>query len=538
MRKRYFSLIAIALLALPVIAQDDFGGLSQGDLEALIGGGGGGRGGRGGRGGNNVQSILPDATVMYNQLKDLLKNKKVALAKEQEKPLQTLLNDEAKAVRAELEAQYPQLRNNGQNQNNNNQNRGNNNQNRGNQNNQASRIDAITLEQNAALLADIRKELTPEQVAVLDKAEKDKKCVILLDGHFSFLQNGNRGNGRGQNDREWCTFGDSTIAQRVAPIRDLMKRERKPLTEAQDAKIASLVEARLPVLETAYRDAGVLNSNNRGGQQNAQNQQQQQRTQIANNIVNQMFQAMGVQTQNQGGRGGNNNFEQIIQQACAPEATQEQKEQAIQQLSQNFGNRGGGNTPNLDQLCQNFGNRGGGRGGNNLNFNAVQTEVNRRNELILDKVIAFLKPDQASIVKKLKYEQIKSKGGAERIRGILEEEGTPATAEQLTQIQNLYNTSNQSLRTWAQEYVLKAMETTPPPQQQQQQQQQQNNQNRGNNNNNQAFQQYIAQMAQSLLPQVSKQRAQIEQATVNSVMRILTPAQVASYKINITMPPL
>src|SRR5687768_13501308 len=141
MRKRYLSLIAIALLALPVLAQDDFGGFSQGDLEGLIGDlGGGGRGGRGGRGGNNVQSILPDATVMYNQLKDLLKNKKVALAKEQEKPLQTLLNDEVKAVRTDLETQFPALRNLGQpNQNQNNQNRGNNNnQNRGNQNSQAT----------------------------------------------------------------------------------------------------------------------------------------------------------------------------------------------------------------------------------------------------------------------------------------------------------------------------------------------------------------------------------------------------------------
>ena len=321
-----------------------------------------------------------------------------------------------------------------------------------------------------------------------------------------------------------------------------MKRERKPLTDAQDAKISSLVQARLPLLETALREGGVLNNNNRGGQQNAQNQQnqqQQQRQQMANNIVNQMFQAMNIPNQNnQGGRGGNNNFnfEQVLGVACAPEATQEQKDQAIQQLSQNFNNRGGG-TPNLEQLCQNFG-RGGNRGNqnNNLNFNTIRAEVEKKNEVILDKVVASLKPEQGSIIKKLKYEQIKAKGGAERIRGILEEEGTPLSADQIPKIQALFNESNQALRTQAQAMVLKAMETNPPPQQQPN-----TNQNRGNNNQQQQQspqQQYMANLANQLLPQVAKLRQQLDNATMNSVMRILTPAQVASYKINLTMPPL
>jgi competence protein ComGC len=41
-----------------------------------------------------------------------------------------------------------------------------------------------------------------------------------------------------------------------------------------------------------------------------------------------------------------------------------------------------------------------------------------------------------------------------------------------------------------------------------------------------------------LLPTVAKQRVQIEAAMMNSVMKVLTPSQVASYKINMSMPPL
>jgi hypothetical protein len=558
--KRLLSVFAITLLAAPVFAQDDFGfggTLSQSEIDQLLGGGGGGRGGRGR--GNNVQSILPDPALMYNEIKELLKNKKVPLAKEQEKPLQTLLNDETKATRADLEKQYPALnpqnQQNQQNQQNNNQGRGgrgNPQNNQNNQNNQTARIDKVILDQNAALLTEMKPLLTAEQVAILDKAEKDKKCLVLIDGLYTFLNSGQRGNGN-TNNRSWCTYGDFTANQRLAPVRDLLKRERKPLTTEQDAKLVALIEARVPVVERAFRDEGLINNNNR----NNQNNQEQQRQQLANNIVNNIFQNLGIQQQNNNqGRGGNQNFnfEQVLQQACAPDATPEQRAAAEQQLSQGRGNfnrgggdgnfnRGGGDANfNLQQLCQNFGNRGGrgGNNNNNVNFNVIRAEVEKRNEALLDKIAASLKPAQSSIIKRFKYDQIKSRGGTERIRSIMEEEGTPLTEQQITQIQALFNESNQTLRTWAQQLVLKQMETEPPPLQAQNQNQ---NQNRGNNNQGQQgqpnpLQQYQQTMRDKLMPRVAQERSRIENAMMNSVMKVLTPSQVASYKINMQMPPL
>jgi hypothetical protein len=558
--KRLLSVFAIVALASPVFAQDDFGfggTLSQSEIDQLLGGGGGGRGGRG-RGNQNVQSILPDPTVMYNQLKDLLKNKKVPLAKEQEKPLQTLLNDQTKIIRADLEKQFPALnpanqqQNQQQNQQNNqnNQNRGNQNQN--NQNSQTVRIDKVILSQNGQLLTEMKAALAPDQVALLDKAEKDKKCLVLIDGYYTFLNSGQRGNGT-TNNREWCTWGDFTPTQRLAPVRDLLKKEKKPLTAEQDAKLIALIEARMPLVEKAFRDDGVLQNNNQNRGNNQQNPQQQQMQQLANNIVNNIFNNLGIANPNNQNRGNNANFEQIIQQACAPGATPEQREQAAQQLTQQFqggGGRGGrgnfnnaGNSPNLDQLCQNFGNRGNrGNNNNNVNFNVVRTEVEKQNESLLDKVIAMLNPDQQRIIKRFKYDQIKSKGGVERIRGILEEEGTPLTPAQIPPIQALFNDSNQTLRQLAQQIVLASMEKQPPPPQAFQQNQNQN-QNRGNNfNNNQSqpnpLQQYQQQMRDSLLPRIQQERQRIENAMMNSVMKLLTPAQVASYKINLQMPPL
>lgn len=546
--KRLLSLITAALLVTPVYAQDDFGGasLSQSDIDSLLGGGG--RGGRGGgqRGGNNVQSILPDPVVMYNQIRDLLKNKKTPLAKDQEKQLQTLLNDETKAIRTALEQEYPQLNPNNQQQQNqqNQQNRGN--QQNNPQNTQTARIDAVVLKENTALLTQIKADLTPEQVALLDKAEKDKKCVVLLDGHYSFLQNGQRGNGTGQNNRQWCTFGDMTPTQRVAPIRDILKKGNKALTDAQDKKIVSLVEAKLPDLERELRTEGVLNNNNqnRGNQNNNQNNQNNQYQQISNNIVNQIFQSMGIANNN------NNNqqqqqqrFEEMLTRACAPGANTEQIAQEFfaqqqQQQGQAQGNRGfPGNfgNQNIEQMCQQRANQAnrGGRGGQ-VNFNVIQLEIQKRNEVLLDKIVAMMNKDQQAVVKRFKYDQIKSRGGSERIRGILEEEGTPLTEQQTTQVAGFFNQSNQELRQWANTFVLQQVTATPPPAQQPQ-----NNQNRGNQPGQpNPQQQYIQQMTQQLLPKVAAQRAAMDNATMNSVMKVLTPSQVASYKINMSMPPL
>jgi hypothetical protein len=82
--KRLLSVIAIVGLAIPAFAQDDFGFgggdsvLTGNDINALFGGGN-----RGGQRNNNDN--IPDPETMLLQLKDLLKNKKAPLTKDQEK---------------------------------------------------------------------------------------------------------------------------------------------------------------------------------------------------------------------------------------------------------------------------------------------------------------------------------------------------------------------------------------------------------------------------------------------------------------------
>ena len=100
-----------------------------------------------------------------------------------------------------------------------------------------------------------------------------------------------------------------------------------------------------------------------------------------------------------------------------------------------------------------------GRGGNNQNS---QAELLKRNEELLDKVAASLKPEQRPVVKKLKYDQIKARGGADRMRAILEEEGTPLTPEQFTQLQAIFNAQNQALRQYTTNLVQEAVAKLPP----------------------------------------------------------------------------
>ena len=97
-------------------------------------------------------------------------------------------------------------------------------------------------------------------------------------------------------------------------------------------------------------------------------------------------------------------------------------------------------------------NRGGRGNNNNNNFNP-QAEIQKKNEELYDKIAAKLNPDQAVVIKKVKYDQIKAKGGAERYRGIMEEEGTPLTPEQVTQIQSLFNVQNRAVREFAERHA-------------------------------------------------------------------------------------
>ena len=190
--KRLLSVIAIVGLAIPAFAQDDFGFggdsvLTGNDISALLGGGGNNRGGRG-----NNNNNIPDPESMLLTIKDLLKNKKAPLTKDQEKALQPFLETEIKDMRDGLEAQFS--------------NRGNNNNNRGNNTaNMIGEFFTLVTKHNAELLTEMKADLTPDQVSMITKAEKDKKvCTVMLD-EFNSQQLQNRGNnnnngGRGNNN--------------------------------------------------------------------------------------------------------------------------------------------------------------------------------------------------------------------------------------------------------------------------------------------------------------------------------------------------
>jgi len=123
----------------------------------------------------------------------------------------------------------------------------------------------------------------------------------------------------------------------------------------------------------------------------------------------------------------------------------------------------------------------------------------------------------------------------ERYRGIMEQEGTPLTPEQTAQIQRLFDAQNQALRQFAEQTVQKEMDqaTTlePPPAPPAQNQNQNQNQNRPNPNNvaqNPVAQQIVAKA----MPLVSRQRALLDRSLTDTIMKVLTPPQVASYKLN------
>jgi len=290
--RRLLSVMAVVLLASPCFAQDDFGGgfdsvLTGSDIDALLGGGN-----RGNRGNNNNGTSIPNPEQLLLQMKDMLKAKKVPLSKDQEKALKTFLDTETVAMRTELEAMFTG-------------NRGNNNNNNRNAN-ILTELFTIVGKHNTELLTQVKADLTPDQVSLIAKAEKDKKvCSVVLDlFNAQQLQNreGNRGNNnRGNNqggfnpgfggfggldggfqfagggfepqpqrgggnfnnnnnflsqvpDRAFCTTANSTTAERLAPISQILTKGKKPLTADQEKKVASLIEARLPLMQEELRE--------------------------------------------------------------------------------------------------------------------------------------------------------------------------------------------------------------------------------------------------------------------------------------------
>jgi len=91
--------------------------------------------------------------------------------------------------------------------------------------------------------------------------------------------------------------------------------------------------------------------------------------------------------------------------------------------------------------------RGGGAGSGNLpSMDELAPEIIRLNDQLLGKMAGLpgLKPEQQAFVKKLYQDQVKSRGGFEAIKLTLENAGVPFSAEQIGQIQPLFDEQNQA----------------------------------------------------------------------------------------------
>ena len=73
-------------------------------------------------------------------------------------------------------------------------------------------------------------------------------------------------------------------------------------------------------------------------------------------------------------------------------------------------------------------------------------EIIRLNDELLGKVSAApgLSPEQQAFIKKLYKDQVKSRGGLDAIKLTLQDAGAPFTAEQIVQIQPLFDEQNRA----------------------------------------------------------------------------------------------
>jgi hypothetical protein len=302
------------------------------------------------------------------------------------------------------------------------------------------------------------------------------------------------------------------IEARMTQLQDEMK--------ATDNRIANLI--------------GDINNQNRNNNNNNNQNQKVNPQTLRNNIVNTIMSNLGIpnnnnnNNNNRGNRGNFNNNNNNANNNANNAGNNNNQSNAQNAQANNAQN----NTPNNNQAnnqnqnANNGNNNRGNRGNNNFN---PQAEIRKKNEELLDKVATKLNPDQGAIVLKYKYDQIKARGGAERYRAIMDEAKTPLTPEQLTQIQNLINAQNQAVRQYADKLVGDEIAKTPsldPPPQPPNQNGQRPNPN--NVNANPVAQQMVAK----LMPQVSKQHALLEKTTGDTILKLLTPPQVASYKLS------
>jgi len=106
--------------------------------------------------------------------------------------------------------------------------------------------------------------------------------------------------------------------------------------------------------------------------------------------------------------------------------------------------RGGGGPP--AEGGQGRGAGGRGRGSVLPPDSPLVAEMARINTELQDKVIAALKPDQQTALKKFQNDQIKKAGGFPALKLNMQEAGAPLTADQEKQIQGLYLDEGQQRR--------------------------------------------------------------------------------------------
>ena len=284
-------MIPVMGLLTPVYAQFD----GDVDLSGILNGGGEGRGNRGGNRGPQI----PDAKIMFDEIQGTLKKGKTPMEDAQKKPIQNLLNMEIVTLTDRIQL----LRNNNNNNNNYNNNnfpnngnsggRGgggnNNNQQNQQQSDQAVKIDTITSLKNEDFLATkLSGFLSPEQVALVQKAHAEDKsnstCLGgMLDRYYQQLNNNNRGNNNNYNNnnnnnnnqtrpngQKYCMTAQATPSERLEPIRKVLAKGNLPLAKDKDMFAEVFMKAELQDLETALR-AGLTNNNQGGGRGNNNN---------------------------------------------------------------------------------------------------------------------------------------------------------------------------------------------------------------------------------------------------------------------------
>jgi hypothetical protein len=312
MRKLWFA-VAIAILVTPLTpalrAQDGgfgggFGGGDSVDVTGILGdrGGRGGNGGNGGRGGLQ----LPDSRLVFSQIQSALKKGKTPLQKSQEKPLQSMLDQEITNLSDRI--QVLRSENNNRNENNNNGGGnfpGGNNFPRGGNNfpggaagdnNNANatanalnvQIETLTALKNDDFLDNkIAAFLSPEQVALVKKAKAEDKANTsclggLLDRASNPLQNaggggrGNRGGGNfnfnlnnsttKSNGQAYCMTAESTPSERLEPIRKVLAGGNLPLAKDKEPIAEAFMNAQIKDLGDSLRTSLTASfAGNRGG---------------------------------------------------------------------------------------------------------------------------------------------------------------------------------------------------------------------------------------------------------------------------------